>query len=87
MCIRDSACFDAVTLNNARVLGLRDYGIAPGHPADCVLLQARSSIEAIRLRAHRLWVMRRGKVIARSPAVITALDLPGRPAALDGTAR
>ena len=81
------ACFDAVTLNNARVLGLRDYGIAPGHPADCVLLQARSPIEAIRLRAHRLWVMRRGKVIARSPAVITALDLPGRPAAFDGTAR
>ena len=81
------ACFDAVTVNNARVLGLPDYGIAVGHPADCVLLQARSSIEAIRLRAHRLWVMRRGKVIARSPAVITALDLPGRPAALDGTAR
>ncbi len=80
------ACFDAVTVNNARVLGLQDYGIAVGHPASCVLLQARSPIEAIRLRAHRLWVMRHGKVIARSPAVATALDLLGRPAAVDGTA-
>jgi cytosine deaminase len=80
------ACFDAVTLNNARVLGLDDYGIAVGHPADCVLLQARSPIEAIRLRANRLWVMRRGKVIARSPGMQMTLDLPGRPAAVDWTA-
>ena len=80
------ACFDAVTVNNARVLGLADYGLEVGKAADCVLLQARSPIEAIRLRAHRLWVMRRGKVIARSPAMATALDLPGRPAAVDGTA-
>ena len=29
------ACFDAVTVNNARVLGLHDYGIEPGNPADC----------------------------------------------------
>jgi cytosine deaminase len=79
------ACFDAVTVNNARVLGLQDYGIAVGKAADCVLLQARSPIEAIRLRAHRLWVMRHGKVIARSLAVTTALDLPGRPASVDGS--
>jgi cytosine deaminase len=80
------ACFDAVTVNNARVLGLSDYGIAVGHPADCVLLQARSPIEAIRLRAHRLWVMRRGKVIARSPVISMSLDLPGRPTHVDWTA-
>jgi cytosine/creatinine deaminase len=80
------ACFDAVTVNNARVLGLLDYGIDVGKAADCVLLQARSPIEAIRLRAHRLWVMRHGKVIARSPALATALELSGRPAQVDGTA-
>jgi cytosine/creatinine deaminase len=79
------ACFDAVTVNNARVLGLSQYGIAVGHPADCVLLQARSSIEALRLRANRLWVMRHGKVIARSPAASTALELPDRPATVDWT--
>ena len=80
------ACFDAVTVNNARVLGLADYGIEPGNAADCVLLQARSTIEAIRLRAQRLWVMRRGKVIARSPEMSAVLDIPGRPAAVDWTA-
>ena len=80
------ACFDAVTVNNARVLGLADYGIEPGKAADCVLLQARSTIEAIRLRAHRLWVMKDGKVIARSPEMSTALDIPGRPADVDWTA-
>jgi cytosine deaminase len=80
------ACFDAVTVNNARVLGLDDYGIAVGHPAHCVLLQARSPIEALRLRAHRLCVVRHGKVIARSPALSTVLTLPGRPATVDGTA-
>jgi len=80
------ACFDAVTVNNARVLGLSGYGIAVGHRADCVLLQARSPIEAIRLRAHRLWVMHTGKVIARSPAVSMTLDLPNRPAGVDWTA-
>jgi len=79
-------CFNAVTVNNARVLGLADYGIEPGKAADCVLLQARSTIEAIRLRAQRLWVMRRGKVIARSPEMSTALDIPGRPATVDWTA-
>ena len=80
------ACFDAVTVNNARVLGLADYGLEPGKAADCVLLQARTPIEAIRLRAHRLWVMRHGKVIARSPAMSTSLDIPGRAATVDGTA-
>jgi cytosine deaminase len=80
------ACFDAVTVNNARVLGLDDYGIEPGKAADCVLLQARSPIEAIRLRAHRLWVMRSGKVIARCPEMSASLDIPGRPMAVDWSA-
>jgi len=75
-----------VTVNNARVLGLPQYGIAVGHPADCVLLQARSPIEAIRLRAPRLCVIRHGKVIARSPAAVATLDLPGRPPTVDYSA-
>jgi cytosine deaminase len=77
------ACFDAVTVNSARELGLAGYGIEAGHPADCVLLQARDPVEAIRLRANRLWVMRRGAVIARSPLAAAALNLPGRPAQVD----
>jgi cytosine/creatinine deaminase len=73
------ACFRAVTETPAKILGLEGYGIAPGCNADLVLLQARDPVEAIRLRAPRLVVLRRGQVIARSPAQQAALSLPGRP--------
>ena len=73
------ATFDAVTGNAARILGLDGYGIAPGCRADCVVLDARNPIEAIRLRAARLVVVRRGKVVARTPAARATLSLEGRP--------
>jgi cytosine/creatinine deaminase len=81
------ACFDAVTVNAARILHLEGYGIAPGNRADFVLLQARDPVEAIRLRAPRLYVFRAGKVIAQTPAAIAALDLPGRPPSVDWMSR
>ena len=42
------------------ILGLEGYGIAAGCHADLVLLHARDAVEAIRLRAARLAVIRRG---------------------------
>lgn len=77
------ACFDAVTSAPARILGLEGYGVAPGCRADLVLLQARDPVEAIRLRAARLRVLRAGKTIATMPAATSALALPGRPAQVD----
>ncbi|MEY8877499.1 MAG: amidohydrolase family protein [Leptothrix sp. (in: b-proteobacteria)] len=79
------ACFDAVTVNNARILGLDGYGLAVGCQADFVLLQARSCVEALRLRAQRLAVVRRGRLVARSPANAAQLLLAGRPARVDYT--
>ena len=76
-------CFDAVTVNAAKVLGLERYGLEPGCDASFVLLQARDPIEAIRLRAARLKVYRHGKLLAQTPAAIARLDLPGRPARAD----
>jgi len=73
------ACFDAVTTNAARILGLEGYGVAVGCNADFVVLQARDPIEAIRLRAVRLQVVRRGRVVAETPAQEPRLNLPGRP--------
>ena len=73
-------CFDAVTCAPARILGLDGYGIEPGCHADFVLLQARDPVEAIRLRATRLAVYRRGQRIAGTPANSATLSLPGRPA-------
>jgi cytosine deaminase len=72
-------CFQAVTGNAARVLGLEDYGLAPGCHADFVLLQAADPIEALRLRATRLRVYRRGKLLAQTPAATSQLHLAGRP--------
>jgi cytosine deaminase len=77
------ACFRAVTETPAKILGLTGYGIAPGCNADLVLLDARDPVEAIRLRAARVAVLRRGRVIARSPAAAAQLSLPGRPASVD----
>ncbi|NUT14288.1 MAG: amidohydrolase family protein [Cupriavidus sp.] len=77
------ACFDAVTAMPARILGLEGYGLAPGCRADLVLLQARDPVEAIRLRATRLRVLRAGKTVSTMPAATAALALPGRPAQLD----
>ncbi|MCE8512737.1 amidohydrolase family protein [Ruegeria pomeroyi] len=62
-------CFDAVTENSARIMGLDGYGLAKGCAANFVLLQARDRIEAIRLRAHRLATIRKGAVICRSAPV------------------
>ena len=57
---------------------LEGYGLAAGCNADFVLLQARDPVEAIRLRATRLKVYRRGKLIASTPAATAALNLPDR---------
>ena len=73
-------CFDAVTVNAARVLGLQHYGLAAGCHADFVLLQAGDPMEALRLRSTRLRVYRRGKLVAQTPATTSQLHLPGRPA-------
>jgi cytosine deaminase len=79
------ACFRAVTENGARVMGLEDYGLAPGCNADLVVLQAADPVEAIRLRATRLQVIRRGEVIAETPSSTARLNLPGRPQSVDHT--
>jgi cytosine deaminase len=75
--------FAAVTEAPARIMHIDGYGIAPGCNADMVLLQAADPIEAIRLKATRLAVIRRGRVIAETPARTSALDLPGRPRMID----
>lgn len=72
-------CFDAVTVNSAAIMGLEGYGLAPGCAANMVLLQARDAIEAIRLQATRLAVIRAGRVISRTAPQVAELTLPGRP--------
>ena len=73
------ACFEAVTNVPAKILGLDGYGVAVGCRANLVLLQARNPVEAIRLRATRLVVIRAGRVIASTAPATAMLELPGRP--------
>ena len=72
-------CFLAITETPAKILGLEGYGVAPGCHADLVLLDAGSTVEAIRLRAARRIVMRRGVVVSEMPRATATLNLPGRP--------
>ena len=79
-------CFDAITSNSATVLHLEDYGISVGSKANFNLLQAKDTIEAIRLRAHRLSVVRGGKLISRNAPLNSELLIEGRPNIIDPSA-
>ena len=69
------AMFAGVTTTAAEIMHLDGYGLEPGCNADLVVLQARSPVEAIRLRANRLYVLRRGNVIAEEAPQEVALSL------------
>jgi len=75
--------FEGVTGAAAKVMGLAGYGLEVGCNADFVLLQAQDTIEAVRMRANRLCVVRRGKVIAETAPIVAHLSMDGRPAQVD----
>ncbi len=60
------ATFDFVTYNAARALRLPDYGLEPGCRADLNVLAAPSVREVLRLQQPPAWVIRAGKVLART---------------------
>jgi cytosine deaminase len=68
-----------VTTESAAIMGLEDYGLAVGRRASLVVLDAGNPVEAIRLRAERLCVIARGRIVAERPRRETVLSLPGRP--------
>jgi cytosine deaminase len=75
--------FEAVTTNAARVMGLEGYGLAPGCRADVVILQAADIHEALRLKPARLFVIRRGNIIAQTPPVASRLELADKTIEVD----
>jgi len=72
-------CFDMVTVESARIMGLQDYGLRVGAKASLVVLDAGSTIEALRLRPDRLWVIANGKVISKQARNDAQLSLTNRP--------
>ena len=77
--------FDTITINGAKAMGLEGYGLKPGCKADIIILQASDPVEALRLRPARLFVIRNGKVIARTPPVVTQLNIDNQTTAVDYT--
>jgi cytosine deaminase len=70
-----TSCFEAITSNPAKIMGLENYGLKKGCKADLVVLQCRNSIEALRLRPARLYVIKTGKVISSTSTVKYELNL------------
>ncbi|WP_442579455.1 amidohydrolase family protein [Mesorhizobium sp. ASY16-5R] len=76
-------CFDMVTKVNAEILGLDHLGLEVGKRASLVVLDAGNRVEALRLRAERLCVISRGKVVAEREKRATKLMLAGRPGTVE----
>jgi cytosine deaminase len=75
--------FETVTFNGATALGLEGYGLEAGCHADIIILQARNPQEALRLRPARLFVIRRGTIIAETSPAVSRLRLADQTIAVD----
>jgi len=54
-------CFDMLTRRSARLLNLRDYGFAVGHPADVVIIDAHSPEQAVAEISQPLAAFKKGR--------------------------
>ncbi len=57
---------EMVTTNAARAIGIDGYGLAEGCRADLVVLDARDAAQAITEQSEKLYVIKRGRVVARN---------------------
>lgn len=67
--------FDMITTNGARTLAKEDYGISEGLPANCIVLDAKTKEEAIRLTSDCLYVIRKGTILAETTPATRRLQL------------
>jgi cytosine deaminase len=54
-------CWDMLTKRAARMLNCKDYGLAVGNPADIVVLDAETPVQAIREIRQPLLAYKRGR--------------------------
>jgi cytosine/creatinine deaminase len=57
---------DLITINPAKAIGLKEYGLAEGCRADLVVLDAADPAQAITEQSEKLWVLKSGRVVARN---------------------
>jgi cytosine deaminase len=58
--------YDMITYNAAKALRLSDYGLEVGKKADLIILNAYTVVEAFRMQAERLYVIKEGRVVAET---------------------
>jgi cytosine/creatinine deaminase len=56
-----AACFDLVTTQPAKLMNLRDYGVAIGNPADLIVLDCSDAAQGIAELAQPLFGLKRGR--------------------------
>jgi len=68
---------EMVTVNPAAALGIPDYGLRVGGPADLVVFDAPTEADALRLVAPRYLVLRGGRIVARTRPARTTVTWNG----------
>ncbi len=61
---------DMVTAAGARMLGLADYGLRVGGPADFVTVEASTLAEAVATRKRRSLVVKAGRIVAKDGVLV-----------------
>jgi cytosine deaminase len=74
---------DMITVAPAAALGVADYGLHIGAPANLVVFDARSEAEALRLQRPRHLVLRAGEVVAATEPARTTVRWDGRDEEVD----
>jgi cytosine deaminase len=68
---------DMITVDAARTLALPENRLRPGDPADLVVFDAPTDVDALRLVARRHLVLRGGRVLARTEPARTTVTWDG----------
>ncbi len=59
--------YDMITTHSAKTMCISDtYGIEVGKPADMIVIDATNEMDAIRLMSECLYVIRKGKIVAKT---------------------
>jgi cytosine deaminase len=64
---RIAECFEMITNRSARLMNLKDYGIAPGNPADVVIMDAESPRQVVAEVRQPLKVFKNGRPSVTRP--------------------
>ena len=63
-------CFDAVTVNPAKVMGLDDYGLHVGAAANLLVLDAPDWHQALQFQAEKCFVILRGRLVSEAQRLV-----------------